>query len=399
MIAADRLLDELDLSKDEPVDVFGAITQLQLELAIVPLDGLLGAMLPHGNGGILVTTERNPRLQRYTAAHEIGHWALHRVDLAVDTETEILRTTTGQERQAQLFAAYFLMPPPLVEAVLTRYDLRGQQITAEHVYLASRDMQVSYEAAALRFYAARLITSAELAVLNDMDRLDALRKHFGRRPENGHADLWQQQYSPVPERIEISENDEVVIELPENRASGWRWLDDAQVRRRSDRAAVERPRPRPRPPSVGELATTARPDPASSSPAISLSAALYDADYVRVVADAFVPPHSLVGPDDLARAGHERAMSQVVEPEGLAVGGTGQRSIVLRGDTPGEATFHLQYAHAYDPAVTPALTYQVTVEVKPSPTTAYRRYRVNSAELGLVEDDPDDDTEYPVAVS
>ena len=107
IIQADRTLDLLDIPKDQHVDVFAAISALGLELAIVDLDGLLGAMLPHGQGGVLITSQRSSRVQRYTAAHEIGHWMLHHPGPSVDGEAEILFTPSSErERQAQLFAAY-----------------------------------------------------------------------------------------------------------------------------------------------------------------------------------------------------------------------------------------------------------------------------------------------------
>jgi Zn-dependent peptidase ImmA (M78 family)/predicted secreted protein len=405
IIGADRTLDELGIAKDEPVDVFAAIPMLGLELAIVPLDGLLGAMLPHGQGGILVTSQRNPRLQRYTAAHEIGHWVLHHVDPVMDTESEILHTTTAREREAQLFASYFLMPPPLIDGVLARYDLRGNQIQPEHIYLASRDMGVSYEAVAFRLYSAKMITHRQLDELRMVNRLDAMKRQFGRRPEDGHADLWQQDYAPQPHGMHVTEHDEIVIGLPENRASGWQWLDDAQLRRRLER----RPRPRPRPPQdhTSPPAAVANPpdhDDGQREP----QSVTTSGESVQVVSDTFVP----AGVSTLGRARTRRlsadqrkvhtdlSAAQVnagVDGGEPLIGGTGTRTVLLRGESPGETQVDLYYAHCYDPTIEPVLSYHLTVQVSPTPVTAYVTERIRGANLEQrMDGDPDDDATFVV---
>lgn len=411
VIAADQTLDELGLAKDEPVDVFSAISMLGLQLAIVPLDGLLGAMLPQGSGGVLVTSERNARLQRYTAAHEIGHWILHRVEPAVDTEREILHGGTERERQAQLFAAYFLMPPPLVDGVVARYDMRAHRVEPEHVYLASRDMHVSYEAAAYRLYTHRMISGPRLAELNAVNRLDAMKRQFGRRPADGHADLWQQQYSSEPDQVEVAEHDEVIIALPEQRASGWRWLNATQLRDRGRHGVRRRPLPPPAPHTATlELQP---PEPIYQEDLRRwLSPASTDAQDrpVRVIADDFTPTGIPTSPRELAQARQRVVTSARRSPSAVdaggndagepLVGGAGVRSLVVRGDAPGEATVELYYAHAYDPGIDPVLTYQLTLRVQPTPTTAYRAERIHSADLDLrLDDDPDDNASYPVVPS
>lgn len=70
MQAAQETLDQLNLDISTPIDVFGAIDQLDLDVTFMPLRNLLGAILP--DGGVLLTTERPTSVQRYTAAHEIG---------------------------------------------------------------------------------------------------------------------------------------------------------------------------------------------------------------------------------------------------------------------------------------------------------------------------------------
>ena len=56
------------------IDVFGAALREKLPLVLRPLGGLLGAYIPDPIPGVLVTTRRPLSIQRFTAAHELGHF-------------------------------------------------------------------------------------------------------------------------------------------------------------------------------------------------------------------------------------------------------------------------------------------------------------------------------------
>src|SRR6185369_6946460 len=97
--AASRLHRELDSEEivnrvGGGVDVFGAITEREVSLVFRPLDGLLGAFLPHPVPGIVVTTERGLAVQRFTAAHEFGHFELQH-PVSVDAEEILVRQPYG----------------------------------------------------------------------------------------------------------------------------------------------------------------------------------------------------------------------------------------------------------------------------------------------------------------
>lgn len=64
--SAGRLLDELSVDQTEQIDVFGICEDLGLWLTFLPMDNLLGAFVPEGVGGVLVTTQRPIPIQRYT---------------------------------------------------------------------------------------------------------------------------------------------------------------------------------------------------------------------------------------------------------------------------------------------------------------------------------------------
>ena len=94
-MAAARLHHALDLRaaitmRGGAVDVFGAIQALDLPLLMRPLKGLLGAYLSDPVPGVLVTTERPMAIQRFTAAHELGHYTLKHLP-SLDDESILRR--------------------------------------------------------------------------------------------------------------------------------------------------------------------------------------------------------------------------------------------------------------------------------------------------------------------
>src|SRR3954449_13355922 len=103
------------------VDVFGAIQTLDLPLLLRPLQGLLGAYLSEPAPGVLVTTQRPISIQRFTAAHELGHFSL-RHQPSLDDESILRRmpmageaTSDLQEVEADAFAVEFMMPRWLIQ--------------------------------------------------------------------------------------------------------------------------------------------------------------------------------------------------------------------------------------------------------------------------------------------
>ena len=219
------LLEEAGVSQNQQIDVFGLCERLGLWLAFFPLDGLLGAFIPEGVGGVLVTTERPVTMQRYTVAHELGHWRLgHTEGPALDSEEQVLGATPDEsELLAQIFAAALLMPPPLVFGVLKRLQV-GTDVLPVHAYTVAREAGVSYEAAVRQLANLEIISPSQVAQMIETVPLKIKTEiGRGRRPVIGTADVW-----PVDEhwhghRLSVRVDDEVVVLLPENRSTGYRW--------------------------------------------------------------------------------------------------------------------------------------------------------------------------------
>lgn len=229
--SANRLLDEAGVDQTRQIDVFGLCEDLGLWLVFLPLDNLLGAYIPEGVGGVMITTARPVSVQRFTAAHELGHWRLdHGHGLALDGAEHILgRSPLEGEQLAQFFAANLLMPPPMVYGVLERSAVESGNVLPDHVYAVGREAGVSYEAAARQLRNLDVISGSELY---DLLKLRPIKVKaglaLGRRPVNGYADVWPVNEHWSDQVLCLRVEDEVVVSLPENRTTGYRWMFPGQ---------------------------------------------------------------------------------------------------------------------------------------------------------------------------
>ena len=231
--SAGRLLDELGVEQTRQVDVFSMCEDLELWLAFLPMDGLLGAFVPEGTGGVLITDRRPITVQRYTAAHELGHWRLeHGHGLALDGEEHVFGASPAErERLAQMFAANLLMPPPLVLSLLTRIGVGDHgPVRPDQAYFVAREAGVSYEAAVRQLTNLQVITAADATALLGVRPLTVKSQLAGgRRPVYGYADVWPVDEQWNDQLVSLRADDEVVVSLPENRSTGYRWMFDDEV--------------------------------------------------------------------------------------------------------------------------------------------------------------------------
>ena len=136
------------------VDIYGQIHRAGLWLMFQPLDRLLGLYQRAGEGGIVVNLKVHPALQRFTAAHEFGHHVLGH-DLGLDPAGHIEGPGHygRQERQAQRFAAVFLMPERTVARVARSLAISRGRVTADGAYQLALRLGTSYLATLSRLRA------------------------------------------------------------------------------------------------------------------------------------------------------------------------------------------------------------------------------------------------------
>lgn len=128
--------DAVDPIDAPPVPVEKIAKWLGAQIVYRPLDAELSGMISIRESVpiIGVNSQHHPNRQRFTIAHELGHLALHRDAIEdrvhVDKKFRVLmrdsNAASGVERmeiEANLFAAEFLMPLPLLDPLLGRHDI------------------------------------------------------------------------------------------------------------------------------------------------------------------------------------------------------------------------------------------------------------------------------------
>ena len=216
------------------IDVFGAITKLGATLMFQPLDKLLGAYVPGTEPGVLITTKRNLPVQRFTAAHELGHLYMgHRPSL---DDYGVLRRAPfsaanqfeGQEQEANAFASMFLAPSWLLALVAqsqgwTPADLARPEIA----YQVSLRLGTSYTATCHVLARQKTITPSQRKhLLSIQPKKIKAALLDGYEPSDWRADVWLLTSRDEGKRIEGSRHDLFVVRLKENSSAGYLWNFD-----------------------------------------------------------------------------------------------------------------------------------------------------------------------------
>jgi hypothetical protein len=124
-----------------PIDVYGAIGDAGVVLMWRTMPRQFGAYVAESGSrpGILINNGLPPAAQRQTAGHELGHHRFgHGTRLDADLEAPLARRAvwTPEEKEAEAFAAWFLMPRKAVRTALARLGLEKPQ-EPEDVYQLS----------------------------------------------------------------------------------------------------------------------------------------------------------------------------------------------------------------------------------------------------------------------
>ena len=213
-----------------PIDIFRIIMEMDVDFLFRPLDKLLGAFMPAPVGGILITTKRDLYVQRYTAAHELGHFLMNH-EVSLDDESLIGFAPRGnayddlQEVAADAFASEFLMPRWLVAGQVHRQRWTTEELkTPAIVYQLSLRLGVSYEAMCWALAGHQAIPQNDAQRLANIPpktaKLDALCGQFLGNP---WANVWSLTSCDGGLTLVGTADDVLQIELEERASAGLTW--------------------------------------------------------------------------------------------------------------------------------------------------------------------------------
>ncbi len=215
-----------NVDRQSRVDVFDVLRSAASDVFFRPLKKVCGAYLPTGGPAPAVLINSNMPLsrQRYTAAHEFGHIFLeHKVvslDRVLGISFEERKNWTDEENIAETFAAFFLMPPGLIETGLR--ELHASTLTPETAYLLSLKLGTSYAATVNHLQTLKKLSSAQAAGFREV-RPKTIKA--GITPEiAGRHDVWilDEHWNGQP--IYAAVDDTIVVRLNEIPTSGYTWV-------------------------------------------------------------------------------------------------------------------------------------------------------------------------------
>lgn len=147
---ATNLLNRIDGSESLPIDLEEIAKSLGLKVEYFPFSDEISGLLKKEMGIVGINETQHPKRQRFTLAHEIGHYVLghninHTEDLIDDNATNSL---SDIEREANYFASVLLMP----KKHMSEATKKGIELTN-----LSHDFQVSEQALTIRLLELKLI--------------------------------------------------------------------------------------------------------------------------------------------------------------------------------------------------------------------------------------------------
>lgn len=141
--------------KETPVRLGAIARELGIEVFKSPLKPNISGLIEPSNTApsgfrIKINRHESPERQRFTLAHEIGHFILHRYDIGggiIDNVLYRSNLSSRKEMEANRFAANLIMPMENLRAEIGQI---GNQITDEAIVALAKKFRVSQQAMSIR---------------------------------------------------------------------------------------------------------------------------------------------------------------------------------------------------------------------------------------------------------
>lgn len=212
------------------IDIFGTLLDLNAVLLFRPLENLLGAFIPSGDmHGVIISTQRQLRIQRFTGSHELGHIVMKH-EAKIDGDEILGRDYRRggydlQEVSADAFAAEFLIPKWLIELHASKQKWNRDSVKNPIVvYQLALRVGASYSATCRALERDRIIDSrvreSLLSVSRKKIKQDILQ---GLEPASWYNDVWLLTEHDEGVHIEGQPEDCFVLRLKESGGAGYLW--------------------------------------------------------------------------------------------------------------------------------------------------------------------------------
>lgn len=124
-LKAEALISELGISEPNELDIDAIAMAVGVEVRYESLSGCEASLVGFRDRAIATINRSGVRgRERFSIAHEVGHWQLHRgrsFQCRVDAPEANITSNTTLEKEADTFAAHLLMPAPIFLPMVKAY--------------------------------------------------------------------------------------------------------------------------------------------------------------------------------------------------------------------------------------------------------------------------------------
>jgi len=228
---AARVLSRFPTGSRTSFDIVRTVTELRIPLVFRPLKKLLGATITTESGarGVLVTTQRDLHVQRFTLAHELGHILLgHKTSL--DETVGFLgrfadNTRPAEEIGADTFASELLAPRRLILSAAQRHRWNKHALMdPKNIYQLSLRLAISFQATCWALAGQRILSGELSRTLQENPvRKLKLASAPAQFLENSWADVWNITEDDTGSFLEAGPDDLFAVQLVDNASAGFLW--------------------------------------------------------------------------------------------------------------------------------------------------------------------------------
>ncbi|HXU94579.1 MAG TPA: ImmA/IrrE family metallo-endopeptidase [Gallionella sp.] len=147
---AENLIDELGISSASDIDVEAIAFDSGIDVLYEVLDGCEATLVGVGSNAIATVRPSSSRgRERFSVAHEIGHWLMHRgksFRCRADDFVQNYNADIRFEKEADEFASHLLMPTSIFRPAIRALNKPG----LHHLQEIAKQFEVSLQAVSIR---------------------------------------------------------------------------------------------------------------------------------------------------------------------------------------------------------------------------------------------------------